>query len=69
MNLTTPNYVWIFYDWHPKNWWKRESDEDANCTDSDIEDFLERALSLRRYPLVVDVTSITDAGIVSEHTV
>lgn len=38
---------------------------DADCTDSDIAEFLETAISLRRYPLVLDTASVTDAGIVS----
>ena len=68
MNLTIPNYVWLFYDWYPKGWWIQASEDDAGCTDGDIKEFLDRTISIRRYPLVVDVMSITDAGIVSKHS-
>ena len=67
MNLTYPNYVWIFYDYFPKDWWMQESENDSSCTDIEIKEFLKGALSLRRNPLALDVTSITDAGIVSVH--
>lgn len=61
-----PKYVWIFYDWYPRSWWKNQgSADDISCTDSEIAEFLEMAISLRRYPLVLDTASITDAGIVS----
>jgi hypothetical protein len=64
-NYIYPNYVWIFYDWFPKNWWIQPLEDNNNCTDGEIADFLSMAISLRRYPLVEDVTSVTDAGIVS----
>ena len=62
MNYTSPKYVWMFYDWYPRRWWV--SVEDERCTDSEIEEFLEKAISLRRYPLVLDTIAVTDAGIV-----
>lgn len=64
-NYASPKYVWMLYDWYPRSWWKQPSEDDANCSDRDIEEFLDMSISLRRYPLVLDVTSTTDAGIVS----
>ena len=41
------------------------SEEDLDCSDTEIMGFLEMALSFRRYPLVLDAASLTDGGIVS----
>jgi hypothetical protein len=54
----------MFYDWYPTGWWIIE-DAPADCTNEDVMNFLNRALSLRRNPLVQNVSSVTDAGIVS----
>ena len=60
---TSSRYVWIFYDWYPREWWIAE--ESTGCTNAEIEEFLEMAISLRRYPLVLDTIATTDGGIVS----
>ena len=56
----------MFYDWYPRSWWTQQGLEgDTNCTDSEIAQFLDMAISVRRYPLVLDTALPTDAGIVS----
>ena len=47
------------------NWWTAAVDKgDVNCTDQELEMFLDKAISFRGYPLPENYTSITDAGIV-----
>ena len=62
--LTYPKYVWIAYDWYPRGWWKQE---ESDCDISELEMFLERMISLRRYPIPDDISAETDAGIVSKN--
>ena len=64
--LTYPKYVWIAYDWYPRGWWKQEEKDDEECDSEQLQSFLERMISLRRYPAPNDSTVETDAGIVSE---
>lgn len=60
----------MFYDWYPRNWWENiASENDTECTDREIADFLDMSISLRRYPLVIDTASPTDAGIVSYNNI
>jgi hypothetical protein len=55
----------MFYDWYPSSWWIFDGSEDiTGCTDDEIANFLDMAMSIRRYPLVLDTASVTDAGIV-----
>lgn len=60
--LTYPKYVWIAYDWYPRGWWKSVED----CAVEQVQKFLNRVISLRRYPAANDSSAQTDAGIVSE---
>ena len=60
--LTYPKYVWIAYDWYPRGWWKT-----VDCDVDQVQDFLNRMISLRRYPAADDSSALTDAGIVSEN--
>ncbi len=39
-----------------------------NCTDSELAEFVEKTISLRRYPARDDSENITDTGIVSSLT-
>lgn len=48
--LMYPQYAWITFDWYPHQWWKNTVDG-VDCTDDQLEQFLDRVLSLRRYPL------------------
>ena len=58
--LTYPKYVWIAYDWYPRGWWKSVED----CDIKQVQNFLHRVISLRRYPAADDSSAQTDAGIV-----
>lgn len=54
------------YDWYPRGWWKQaEPDDKVDCDTEQLQRFLERAISLRRYPAPDDNSMKTDAGIVS----
>ena len=60
-----PKYVWIMRDSFIDNWWTAAVDKgDVNCTDQELEMFLDKAISFRGYPSPENYTSITDAGIV-----
>lgn len=65
--LKFPRYTWIAYDWYPREWWKHTSGRgyDGDCDTEMLEQFLERAISLRRYPAPDNSSVVTDAGIVS----
>ena len=55
------------YDWYPRGWWKHsEADGKLDCDTEQLQRFLERAISLRRYPAPDDNSAETDAGIVSK---
>ena len=63
--LTYPRYVWMAYDWYPRGWWKHaKPDDKVDCDTEQLQRFLERAISLRRYPAPDDNSKKTDAGIV-----
>ena len=65
-NLMYPKYAWIMYDWYPKQWWTK-LDSSSKCTSGEIEKFLDKVLTLRRYPETDDISATTEAGIVSEN--
>ncbi|KAL5471262.1 hypothetical protein EMCRGX_G029358 [Ephydatia muelleri] len=66
-NVTYPKYVWIMRDSFVDNWWTAAVDKgDVNCTDQELEMFLDKAISFRGYPLPENYTSITDAGITAQ---
>ena len=65
-NLTYPNYAWIMYDWYPKEWWKKLDESVIKCKADEIEKFLDKVLTLRRYPETDDVSATTQAGIVRD---
>ena len=41
----------------------------VNCTDDELEIFLDKSISFRGYPLPENYTALTDAGIVSMHSI
>ena len=47
--------------WYPREWWKT-----VDCDVDQVRDFLNRMISLRRYPAADDSSALTDAGIVSK---
>ena len=53
------------YDWYPKKWWKDVDESVVKCKADEIEKFLDKVLTLRRYPETDDVSATTQAGIVS----
>lgn len=56
------------YDWYPREWWKQSEGNDmVDCNTEQLQRFLERAISLRRYPTPDDNSEKTDAGIVSKN--
>lgn len=63
--LTYPKYAWIMYDWYPKQWWTK-LDNASKCSSDDIVQFLDKVMTLRRYPETDDISATTEAGIVSE---
>ena len=51
------------YDWYPQKWWTVESSQvKVNCTDSDLTNFIERALSFQWRPVADDANATTDTG-------
>ena len=54
------------YDWYPKSWWTKLDGSDIKCTPEEIAKFLDKVLTLRRYPETDDISATTEAGIVSE---
>ena len=63
---TYPRYAWIVFDWYPQKWWTQEvTNNKVNCTDEELERFMERVLSLREDPEPDFSGKATDAGIVS----
>lgn len=54
------------YDWYPKKWWKDVDESVVKCKADEIEKFLDKVLTLRRYPETDDVSATTQAGIVRD---
>ena len=54
-----PGYVWITPGWYQQGWWKADEDylHSLNCTTSDIEQHLDRALVLLAHPNMVSCNS------------
>ena len=54
------------YDWFPPNWWTFDrSHVHVNCTDDELENFIERSLSFQWRPVPDDNNAIIDTGKVS----
>ena len=53
------------YDWNPKIWFTKLNGSNIECTPDEMAKFLDKALTLRRYPEVDDLSATTEAGIVS----
>lgn len=60
-----PRYTWILYDWYPQGWWQIKETDNLSCTNEDMKNVLERAISFRRHPLPQQGNVTTEAGIVS----
>ena len=60
-----PGYVWITPGWYQPEWWK--SDEEylrtLNCSSSDIEQQLNRSLSLLVHPNTVRLHLILESAV------
>ena len=67
-NLNLLGYTWIIHGWYPNEWWTRAVANDAiNCSDAQLEGFLEesRTLTVSHLPVPTDLSTKTAAGIVS----
>ena len=53
------------YDWNPKSWWTKLNGLNIKCTPDEMAKFLDKVLTLRRYPEADDLSATTEAGIVS----
>ena len=64
-NYTYPRYAWITYNWYPDRWWTEAvtTTVNVNCTDDELERFLERVISLENYPVAEDANRTTDEGL------
>lgn len=68
-NYTYPRYAWITHHWYPRQWWTGNvTNVEVECTDAELERFLERVLILQRYQTLDDENATTDVGIVSLFT-
>ena len=69
MGYTYPKYTWIINDWYTAYWWTAAEDNSiVNCTDDELEDFLDKVLILHSLPAAVDYFGPTnEAGIVSQY--
>ncbi|KAL5471142.1 hypothetical protein EMCRGX_G029225 [Ephydatia muelleri] len=64
---TYPYYAWILQDWYTEKWWTASVDGEAiNCTDTELEIFLDKALSLHIHPSSDDYFGSTNAGIMPQ---
>ena len=54
------------YDWYPKQWWTKLDESVIKCNADDVAKFLDKVLTLRRYPEADDISATTQAGIVSD---
>lgn len=62
-NYTYPRYVWIHYDWYPKNWWKSDVSASSDCSNEELMEFLDNALTIQ---LPEFGNETTDIGTVSK---
>ena len=63
-----PHYGWIMFGWYRERWWTEEvAQEQIDCSDEEMESFLERArpLLIQLLPEPGDYDAATDAGFVS----
>lgn len=67
MGYTYPEYAWIANDWYNDEWWTAaESDEFVNCTDGELQQFVEHFIYLNSLPTAQDnIGGITAKGLVS----
>lgn len=62
-----PRYAWMTFDWYPQAWWTQEVSQDIiDCTDKELESFLDKMITLRRHPTQEDVNATTNTGIVRD---
>lgn len=62
-NYAFPRYVWIHYDWYPKNWWRSDRSVPGDCSDDELMEFLDKALTIQLPEFGNETTEI---GTVSE---
>ena len=69
--MAFPHFVWLINGWYPNQWWRGI---EGTCSDSDIEQALEKSLVVNHFPYLSSRTAPTDPGLVSgacgelEHT-
>lgn len=55
MKYTYPRYAWILNDWYTSKWWTAaEDDGTVNCTDDELQGFMDRALFVHSLPSASD---------------
>ena len=65
-------YVWLLFAWYQDNWWQDEplflaSYNQINCSSSEMEEILDRAILIDHFPFVPpeNRSMTTDTGMVS----
>ena len=57
-----PQYVYIMYGWYRNQWWYPVSGENVTCNNSQMEQVLERSLTVTQYPQIMNRSEVTDTG-------
>ena len=61
-NYTYPRYAWITYHWYPREWWTDQvtGNVQVNCTEKELQEFLDRVITLQSYPIEENENATTD---------
>ena len=65
-----PQYVYLLYGWYIDQWWYPMKEDNITCNRSQMEQAIERSLTITQYPEILNRSEITDIGMVnsvSEH--
>ena len=64
--FTYPRYAWVTNGWYQNNWWTEEvNQEQIDCSDDELAEFLHRSLVLKMLPEHNDSNAPTDVRLVS----
>ena len=64
--FTYPRYAWVTNGWYQNNWWTEEvNQEQIDCSDDELAEFLHRSLVLEMLPEHNDSNAPTDVRLVS----